>query len=79
MATEVDHLMEVSAGYLALSTAAAPREGEAMMEGDRSDTDSPEMERRLIKGVKTGAGITIQLEACGDMKVTRENSSESSV
>ena len=54
MATEVDHLMEVSSGYLALSTAAAPREGEAMMEGDRSDTDSPEMERRLIKGVKTG-------------------------
>lgn len=55
--------MEVTAGYLALSVCAPPREGETMTD-DRSDTDSPELVRKLIKGVKTGVGITIQLDAC---------------
>ena len=74
--TEVDHIMEVTAGYLALSgSSAPPREGEVMIGNDRSDTESPELESRLIKGIKTDAGITIQLEKYEDSGV--EGSSES--
>ena len=81
--SEVDHVMEVTAGYLPLSTAAAAREGEAMCdEESRSDTESPELVRKLIKGVKTGAGITIQLQTCDGSPGGRrlaENANETSV
>ena len=66
IASEMDRFMEESAGYLALSSmAAVEREGEAMME-ERSDTESPESVSMLIRGVRTGAGITIRLDICDD-------------
>lgn len=71
IATEVDHIMEVTAGYLALSTVAEQQEGQVMI-ADRSGTDSPESVSQLIKGVTTDAGITIQLEECADS--SQENS-----
>jgi serine/threonine protein kinase len=73
--TEVDHIMEVTAGYLALSSACPPREGEAMCGGDWSDTESSDLVSKLLKGIKTKAGITIQLETYEDSGV--EGSSES--
>ena len=65
IATKVDHIMEVTSGYLELSKMATQREGQAMT-GERSETDSPESVTQLIRGVKTNAGITIQLEECGN-------------
>lgn len=68
IASEVDHIMEVSAGYLQLSSIPM-KEGELM--GERDNTQSPELDllsssvtsvSQLIKGVKTDAGITIQLD-----------------
>ena len=67
--------MEVTAGYLALSSACPPREGEAMCGGDWSDTESSDLVSKLLKGIKTKAGITIQLETYEDSGV--EGSSES--
>ena len=69
IASEIDHIMEISAGYLALSTV-AEREGQAMEECGGSQ--SPEFDAisssvsQLIKGVKTDVGITIQLDECTD-------------
>ena len=63
IAREVDHIMEVTAGYLTLTTVADQREGQVMV-GMRSGTDSPESVSQLIKGVTTDAGITIQLDEC---------------
>lgn len=65
IAAEVDQIMENTAGYLALSSVAVEKEGEAMF-GDRSDTESPESISQLIRGIRTDAGIIIQLQTCGD-------------
>ena len=75
--TEVDHIMEVTAGYLALSSACPPREGEAMFGGDRSSTESPELVSQLLKGIKTEAGITIQLQTYEDSGVEGSSKSKS--
>ena len=65
ISSEVDHIMEVSAGYLELSALAVEREGTVMEEC--RDSESPELDlpssvTQLIKGIKTKAGITIQLQ-----------------
>ena len=65
IASEVDHIMEVTGGYLELSTLAVEKEGEVM--DDCRDSESPVSDvsasvSQLIKGIKTKAGITIQLE-----------------
>ena len=59
IASEVDHIMEVTSGYLELTTLAAEREGEVMVEcrdSDSPDSDIPSSVSQLIKGVKTKAG-----------------------
>lgn len=69
IASEVDHIMEVSAGYLELSTI-PKKEGETMEEQNRSYSPDQDVMSssvsQLIKGVKTNAGITIQLDQCLD-------------
>lgn len=68
IASDVDHFMEVSAGYLELSTI-PKREGQTMQETGSHSPDEDLMSSsvsQLIKGVTTSAGITIQLDQCID-------------
>lgn len=68
IAKEIEHVMEMAAGYLEMCTIA-----QTVRQKSPASYESPELNNvhssstsQLLMGLKTEAGITIQLDRCSD-------------